>query len=97
MNFFLKIFRLPAWTNDIIYGGDFERLAHSWPLIETGTTELKRLRTGFILKEILDRSRNKTLSLLPDQLMQIYSGHELTISSLLNSLGLFKVMRFIKT
>lgn len=52
---------------------------------------MKRLKSGFLLKEIFDRFGNKASSLLPDQLMQIYSGHDITIASLLNSLGVFDV------
>lgn len=60
--------------------------------MRTGTTELKRLESDFLLIEILDRFMNKTLSLLPDQLMQIYSGHDSTIEGMLNSLGVFEVL-----
>lgn len=75
-------------------GGAFEYLANYWLIFTTGTTELKRLKTGFLLKEILERFKNKTLSLLPDQLMHIYSGHDITIGGILNSLGLFEVSSY---
>lgn len=88
-------FTLPEWTHDIMKPGDrFEYLSTYWLQVVTATTQLKRLRSGFLLKDILDRFKNKTLSLLPNQVMQIYSGHEITISSMLNSLGLFKVRSF---
>lgn len=75
-----------------IPGGAFEKVALYWFEFQTGTTELKRLKSGFLLKDILDRFKNKTLSLLPDQLMQIYSGHDSTIASLLNTLNIFEVL-----
>lgn len=85
-------FTLPEWTDEIMKPGDrFEYLSTYWLQVVTATTQLKRLRSGFLLKDILDRFKNKTLSLLPNQVMQIYSGHEITISSMLNSLGLFEV------
>lgn len=75
-------------------GDRFEYLSTYWLKVVTATTQLKRLRSGFLLKDILDRFKNKTLSFLPNQVMQIYSGHETTISSMLNSLGLFEVFTF---
>lgn len=85
-------FRLPEWTNRVTDpDGEFEHLRKFYMEFMTGTTELKRLKSGFLLKEIFDRFKNKTLSLLPEKLMQLYSGHNLTIASLLNSLGIFSV------
>lgn len=90
--FGLYRFRLPEWTHKVfIPGGVFEYLAEYWLIFTTGTTELKRLKSGFLLKEIFDRFKKKTLSLLPDELMYIYSGHDITIGGLLNSLGVFEV------
>lgn len=74
-------------------GGDFEFLAISWYAIFTVTTEMKKLRSGYLLKEILDRFTNKTLSTLsPDRSLWLYFAHDITISNMLNSLGLFKVL-----
>lgn len=85
--------RLPEWTRAVfVPDGAFEELARYWYGFITGTNELKRLRSGSLLKEILDRFKNKTQSLLPDQLMQIYSGHDSTIAGILNSLGVFEVL-----
>lgn len=91
----VSLFRLPYWAHEIMKPGDrFEYLSTYWLKVVTATTQLKRLRSGFLLKDILDRFKNKTLSFLPNQVMQIYSGHETTISSMLNSLGLFEVFTF---
>lgn len=50
---------------------------------------------GFLLKEILDRFTNKTLSILqPDRKMWIYSAHDLNIVSILNALNLYKVILY---
>lgn len=73
-------------------GDRFEYLANYWLKMITATKQLKRLRSGFLLKDILDRFKKKSHGLLPNQVMQIYSGHEVTISSLLNSIGVFEVI-----
>lgn len=85
-------YRLPEWTHRVTDpDGAFEYLRKFYMEFMTGTTELKRLKSGFLLKEIFDRFKNKTLSLLPEKLMHLYSGHNFTIASLLNSLGIFSV------
>ncbi|XP_055307975.1 prostatic acid phosphatase-like [Sitodiplosis mosellana] len=53
------------------------------------TKEMKKLEAGFLLKEILDRFKNKSLSLLQRSL-HIYSAHNLTIANVLNTLNFFK-------
>lgn len=59
----------------------------------SNTTEMKKLKSGFLIKEMLERFTqkiNKTLQ--PSRSIWIYSGHDVTISNLLNSLGLFNVI-----
>lgn len=85
--------RIPAWAREIFFkGGTFEYVSSQWQIFITGTKDLMRLKSGFLLFQIIDRFRNKTLSLLPEKLMHIYSGHEITISGILNSLGVFEVL-----
>lgn len=59
----------------------------------TNTTELQKLTTGFLLKEILDRFLNKTThpQLDPNRVLWIYITNNAAIINLLNSLGLFTV------
>lgn len=84
--------RLPEWARDIVKpGSTFETLTTYWFQLSTATTLMKRLKSGFLLKEILDQFKNKTLSVKPKQLMRMYSGHETTMASMLNSLGLYEV------
>lgn len=91
-----SLFRLPEWAKKImIPGGKFEYLANYWIKSISGTTEMKKLKSGFILKDIFDRFKNKTLAKLPGQLMHIYSGHDITIASVLNGLGLLEVFTHI--
>lgn len=73
-------------------GGDFEYLSNFHFKIKTHSTTMKKLRSGFLLKEILDRFTNKTQSKLsPDRKLWMYFSHDLTIANMLNSLGLFEV------
>ncbi|XP_031631785.1 lysosomal acid phosphatase-like [Contarinia nasturtii] len=85
--------RLPSWAKRVMVpNGEFEKLAVTKFITFTPTTELKMLRSGYLLKEILDRCKNKTLSeLSPDQSqrMYMYFAHDFTVANLLNSLGLF--------
>lgn len=56
------------------------------------TPELARLKSGFLLKEMLDHFTQKINSTLtPNRSVWLYSGHDLTILNMLNSLGLFEV------
>lgn len=58
----------------------------------TSTPELARLKSGFLIREILNRFTNKIESkLMPDRSIWIYSAHDSTIASVLNSLALFEV------
>lgn len=61
--------------------------------LTTSTTKMKRLKSGFLLKEILDRFNNKSLSTLsPNSSLYIYSAHDITLAAMLNSLGVFDVI-----
>lgn len=60
----------------------------------TYTPKLARLKAGFLIKEIFQRFSNKSASLTnPKQSMWIYSAHDTTVANVLNSLGLFEVMK----
>lgn len=56
-----------------------------------GLPELVRIRCGFLLKEQLDRFRQKINGKLKDLALYIYSAHSSTITTLLNGLGLDQV------
>lgn len=90
----LKGKRIPKWAEEVMMpGGDFEFLMKFYFIIFTQTTEMKRLKSGFLLKEILDRFTNKTQSTLtPDRNLWMYFAHDITLSNMLNSLGLFEVI-----
>lgn len=62
------------------------------------TPELARLKSGFLLKEMLDHFSQKINSTLqPNRCLWLYSGHDITILNMLNSLGLFEVCSNIDT
>ncbi|XP_055307972.1 prostatic acid phosphatase-like [Sitodiplosis mosellana] len=71
--------------------GDLEYLAIFWFKIFTVTDEMKKLKSGFLLKEILNRFTNKTQSILSPNRLYLYFAHDITISNMLNTLGLFKL------
>lgn len=87
------IFSLPDWAKNVMTpGGDFEYLAFYWYKIFTPTTEMKKFKSGYLLKEILDRFTNKTqLTLSPNRSLWMYFAHDITIANMLSSLGVFKV------
>lgn len=89
--------RLPEWVgNAMEIGGDFEYLAMCYFNIFTPTTEMKKLKSGFLLKDILDRFMNKTQSTLsPNRSLWLYFAHDITLSNMLNTLGVFKVIYFL--
>lgn len=56
------------------------------------TPELVRLRSGFLIKEILERCAQKINgTLTPDRSMWIYSAHSSTLATMLNGFGLNEV------
>lgn len=87
-------FRLPEWSKKVlISGGELEWISHLSFQLPTNTTELARLKIGFLLREIFDRFEAKTKALLsPDRSIWIYSAHDTTIANILNAFGLFQVI-----
>lgn len=86
-------FSTPQWANDIIKpGGTFEQIDRFFYSHRTRTTKMKKFRSGFLLKDILDRSKqfmgNQRVE-LPN--LWLYFAHDITIDDMLNSLGLSMV------
>lgn len=83
---------LPEWTKKVYPEGDMKWVSARSFASNTNTNTLARLKTGFLLKDILDRFANKTAAnLLPDRKLWVYSGHDTTIANVLNTLGLFEL------
>lgn len=78
--------RLPEWAKEVFYpGSDLEKLAYNNFKSLTQTKELTQLKSGFLLREIMDRFLAKANSTLkPDYELYIYSAHDITIANLLN-------------
>lgn len=72
-----------------------EYLGGYWLKLITGTNELKKLYSGFLLKEILERFEKKSKSRLsPNRSIWLYSAHDVTIAGMLNILGVFEVISY---
>lgn len=82
---------LPAWTQRIYPGsGEFQRLSDQAFVLDTFTAPMARLKYGRLVREILQRMADKSAGRLePDRSMWVYSGHDTTLSGVLNTLGLF--------
>lgn len=53
---------------------------------------MQKLKSGFLIKEMLDRFTEKAESKLkPDRSLWLYSGHDLTIIHFLRSIDLYYV------
>lgn len=92
-DFDVTILRLPLWAEIVMRPPSvFEELTYQWGKIFTATTEMKKLRSGFLLKEILNRFSSKTQSTLSsNRNLWMYFAHDITIANMLNSLGVFEV------
>lgn len=95
---FNNSFSIPDWATEILKSNDtLEYLSAVSYEIPTYLPVMKKIRAGFLIKEMLDRFKDKTLSKLdPDRSLWIYAVHSTGISNVLNSLDLFdlKVVKF---
>lgn len=85
--------RIPDWGKSIIEpDGPIERLVFDWYAARTATTEMKKLKSGYLLKEMLDHCTNKSQGTLsPDRSIWMYFAHDHTINNFLHTLDLYKV------
>lgn len=82
---------LPEWAErEISPDGLMERFVKLHVKSYTDLPLLARLKSGFILKEMMDRFDQKINSKITEKVW-LYSGHDTTIINILNPLGLFKV------
>ena len=79
---------LPDWTNSIFPDGKFKELRDLSFTVDTLTDELKRLKGGPLLKEMIKHfdevRQNKT-----EQKVYMYSAHDTTVAPLLHTLNVF--------
>lgn len=88
----------PDWVKEALKSRDtLEYISAVSYQAATYSTELKKLRAGFLIKEMLDRFKNKTVALLkPDRSLWIYSIHSTGMVNILNGLNLFEVILFVQ-
>jgi len=84
---------LPEWTKSIFPGGKFEELRDLSFTIDTFTHELKRLKGGPFLNELVGHIHQVKEGTLdpPDRKMFMYSGHDTTVAPILHTLGVFDI------
>ncbi|KAJ6635615.1 Testicular acid phosphatase like [Pseudolycoriella hygida] len=84
---------LPDWAEKVMEpNGIAEHLAKLNFTLASANPQLARLKSGILIKEIMDRFTKKLFSALePNRSLWLYSAHDDTISNILNSLGLFEL------
>jgi len=78
---------LPQWTEEV-FPEKMRAMKDLSFALSTYTQEMKRLRGGPIIQSILDHFHS-FIAKKHKYKMLVYSGHDTTLSSLLNSLGMF--------
>lgn len=83
-------FTLPEWTKEV-YPDKMAWVSARSFATSTYTRPLALFKSGSLLKEMLDRFHNKTISKLkPNRSLWIYSAHDTTVANMLNTLGVFE-------
>lgn len=85
-------YTLPEWTKEV-YPDKLKPISGLSFAIKSYTPLLARLKTGPLLKQILDHMKSKTSKKL-DQNYWVYSGHDTTVANMLNTLGVFKSLGY---
>lgn len=94
LHFFVVNCRLPKWAEEATKpNGTMEYIAKFDYKTYADTPQLARIKSGFLLKQILEHFSQKiNATLQPNRTVWFYSGHDVTILNMLNSLGLFEVL-----
>lgn len=83
---------LPEWTKKVYPSTDMTYIADFTFSINTYTRHMARLKTGPLIKVMLQRFDEKVRgSLKPDRSVWIYSAHDTTVANVLNTLKLYDV------
>jgi len=85
---------LPQWTNEVFPGGKFKELRDLSFTVDTFDHEMKRLKGGPFVKEMVehfDSVANNTLS-PSNRKMFMYSAHDTTVAPVLHTLGVFNMI-----
>lgn len=87
----LNNFTLPEWTKQV-YPEPLRAISARSFATKTNTPQLARLKTGPLIKEMLQRFQSKANnSLKPNRTVWVYSAHDTTVANVLNTLRLFDV------
>lgn len=92
--FFLVIFRLPDWALNVLPQliDLFDKFAVIGFEGFIRTNETLKPKVGFLLREMCDRFKNKTLDILkPNHVLWIYSAHDNTLINIMSALKIFDV------
>jgi len=79
---------LPSWTQKVFPGGEFEKIRNLIFTVDSLTHEMKRLQAGPLL-QIMKEDWIEAINGSFAKKMEIFSGHDNTISYILNSLNIF--------
>merc|ERR1719369_1937675 len=82
---------LPEWTKEVFPGGKFKELRDLSFTVNTLTQEMRRLKGGPFVQEMLAHFQSvvdKTLD-PPNRKLFMYSGHDTTVAPILHTLGVF--------
>lgn len=84
---------LPEWAHDAIKpNGTMEYIVGFYHKMYADTPEMSRIESGLLIREMYERFEQKVNGTLqPNRSAWFYSAHSITISFMLNSLGLFEV------
>lgn len=88
------LFRLDDWALNVIpqLTDLFDKLSVIWFTGYIRTNDTLKARGGFLVREILERFKNKTMGILkPDRSLWIYSAHDNTLVNTLSILNIFDV------
>lgn len=94
---FRLFFSLPEWALEVLRTSSkvFDDLAVAQFTGYIRSNETLKAKTGFLVEEIFDRFKNKTLSLLnPDYSFWMYFAHDNAIINVLSALQVYKVIFF---
>lgn len=87
----LNNYTLPNWTESVFPDKMHEVAAFSFSL-QAHTKKMQRLKSGPLLKEMIEHMDQKIKGKLePNRNLWVYSGHDTTVSNLLNTLGVLEL------
>ncbi|GJQ66093.1 hypothetical protein Trydic_g5771 [Trypoxylus dichotomus] len=90
---YLNNLTLPEWTK-MVFPNKMKNLAALSLAMFTKTDFMKRMHGGALVKEIIDNIKRKRAGILkPNRKIFLYSGHDLTVVSLMRILGFGELLK----